>query len=103
MNIALSLNKINNLCNNEGVCISSFKTNGVNVFKIDYLKEMPVQLIKLGLIGYIIEGTIEIIYNNLNKRFIEGDVIIVPDVIGKDYETRIVSEKATIYFIDSKN
>jgi quercetin dioxygenase-like cupin family protein len=53
-----------------------------------------------GHYGYVIEGQMEIEYNNGKTIYNPGDGICIPDGPAHKHRGRILSEKAVVFFVE---
>jgi quercetin dioxygenase-like cupin family protein len=84
----------------EGLRHKYFDQNGLRVRLVEYLKEMPPHWCEKGHYGYLIEGQMEIEYQNSRIVYESGDGIFIPDGPNHKHRVRVLSEKALVFFLE---
>mgnify|MGYP006271019447 CR=1 FL=1 len=74
--------------------------NGIRLSLVEYSKEMPLHWCEKGHYGYVIEGQMEIEYNDARMFYKPGDGIIIPDGPDHRHRGRTLTEKALIFFVE---
>jgi ethanolamine utilization protein EutQ (cupin superfamily) len=72
--------------------------NGLRLRLIEYSKEMIPHWCEKGHCGYLIEGRMEIEYQNATIVYNPGDGIYIPDGPEHKHRGRIISDKALVFF-----
>jgi quercetin dioxygenase-like cupin family protein len=67
---------------------------------VEYSKEMPPHWCEKGHCGYLIEGQLEIEYENSKLIYKTGDGIFIPNGPDHKHRARVVSEKALVFFVE---
>ncbi len=84
----------------EGVRHKYFDQNNLRLRLVEYSKEMPPHWCEKGHYGYLIEGRIEIEYEDSRIVYEFGDCIFIPDGPDHKHRARVLSEKALIFFLE---
>jgi quercetin dioxygenase-like cupin family protein len=72
----------------------------VRLVEYSYSKEMPHHWCEKGHYGYLIEGQMEIEYENETIIYNLGDGIFIPEGPDHKHRGRVLSEKALVFFIE---
>jgi quercetin dioxygenase-like cupin family protein len=75
--------------------------DGVRLRLVEYSKEMPPHWCESGHYGYVIEGRLEIEYENEKVTYNPGDGIYIPNGPAHKHRGRVLSEKATVFFVET--
>ena len=70
---------------------------------VEYSKEMPPHWCEQGHYGYLIEGQMEIEYENAKIIYNPGDGIFIPDGSVHKHRGRVISEKVLVFFVENTN
>ena len=73
--------------------------NNMRMRLIEYSKEMPLLWCEKGHYGYVIEGQMEIEYENEKIIYKPGDGIFIPDGPDHKHRGKVLTEKALFFFI----
>jgi quercetin dioxygenase-like cupin family protein len=84
----------------EGVRHKYIDQNNLRIRLVEYSKEMPPHWCEKGHYGYLIEGQMEIEYENSKIIYKPGDGIFIPDGPDHKHRGRQLSEKALVFFIE---
>ena len=68
---------------------------------VEYSKEMPAHWCEKGHFGYLLEGSLEIEYENDIVLYNPGDGIYIPDGPEHKHKGKVISEKALVFFIEN--
>jgi quercetin dioxygenase-like cupin family protein len=85
----------------EGVRHKCIERDGVRLRLVEYSKEMPPHWCERGHYGYVIEGRLEIEYENEKVTYNPGDGIYIPNGPAHKHRGRVLSEKATVFFVET--
>ncbi len=67
---------------------------------VEYSKELPPHWCEKGHCGYLIEGRMEIEYNETKIIYNPGDGIFIPDGPEHRHKGKVLSERALVFFIE---
>lgn len=84
----------------EGVRHKYIDQNNLRIRLVEYSKEMPPHWCEKGHYGYLIEGQMEIEYENSKIIYKAGDGIFIPDGPDHKHRGRVLSEKMLVFFIE---
>lgn len=84
----------------EGVRHKCADRNDVRLRLVEYSKETPPHWCEKGHFGYMIEGQLEIEYENEKVTYNPGDGICIPDGPAHRHRGRVLSEKAVVFFVE---
>lgn len=85
----------------EGVRHKYFDQNNICMRFIEYSKEMPLHWCEKGHYGYLIEGQMEIEYENEKIIYQSGDGIFIPDGPDHKHRGKLLTEKALVFFVEN--
>lgn len=68
---------------------------------VEYSKELPPHWCEKGHCGYLIEGRMEIEYQDIKIAYHPGDGIFIPDGPEHRHNGKVLSEKALVFFIEN--
>jgi quercetin dioxygenase-like cupin family protein len=74
--------------------------NGVRMRLVEYSQEMPAHWCEKGHYGYLIEGQMEIEYENSTVTYKPGDGIFIPDGPEHKHRGRVLSDKVLVFFVE---
>ena len=84
----------------KGVRHKYIDQNNLRIRLVEYSKEMPLHWCEKGHYGYLIEGQMEIEYENSKIIYKPGDGIFIPDGPDHKHRGRQLSEKVLVFFIE---
>ena len=84
----------------EGVRHKYIDQNNLRVRLVEYSKEMPPHWCEKGHYGYLIEGQMEIEYEDSSIVYKPGDGVFIPDGSDHKHRARVISEKVLVFFIE---
>jgi quercetin dioxygenase-like cupin family protein len=67
---------------------------------VEYSKEMPAHWCEKGHHGYLLEGQLEIEYENSTMAYHPGDGIFIPDGPEHKHRGRVLSGKVLVFFVE---
>jgi quercetin dioxygenase-like cupin family protein len=85
----------------KGVRHKYFDQNGMRLRLVEYSREMPVHWCEKGHLGYLIEGEMEIEFENTSETYLPGDAIFIPDGSKHKHKGRVLTEKAMAFFVEN--
>lgn len=74
--------------------------NNLRIRLVEYSKEMPLHWCEKGHYGYLIEGQMEIEYENEKIAYKSGDGIFIPDGSYHKHRGKALTEKVLIFFME---
>jgi len=74
--------------------------NNICLRLAEFSKEIPLDWCANGHTGYVIEGTIELEFENVVVAYHKGDGIFIPDSPEHKHRVRVLSDKALIFFVE---
>jgi quercetin dioxygenase-like cupin family protein len=80
----------------EGVRHKYIDQNNLRIRLVEYSKDMPLHWCEKGHYGYLIEGQMEIEYENSKIIYKPGDGIFIPDGPDHKHRGRQLSEKVIV-------
>lgn len=84
----------------EGVRHKYIDQDNVRIRLVEYSKEMPLHWCERGHYGYLIEGRMEIEYEESTIIYKPGDGIFIPDGADHRHRGKALTEKVLIFFIE---
>jgi quercetin dioxygenase-like cupin family protein len=84
----------------EGVRHKYIHQNDLRMRLVEYSREMPLHWCENGHYGYLIEGRMEIEYENSKIVYEPGDGIFIPDGPAHKHRGRVLSEKVLVFFLE---
>lgn len=84
----------------DGVRHKYIDQNGLRIRLVEYSKQMPPHWCEKGHYGYVIEGQMEIEYENSKIVYNPGDGIFIPDGPDHKHKGRVLSERVLVFFIE---
>ena len=84
----------------EGVRHKYIDQNNLRMRLVEYSKKMPPHWCEKGHYGYLIEGQMEIEYENETIIYNLGDGIFIQEGPDHKHRGRVLSEKALVFFIE---
>ncbi|MDD5312744.1 MAG: cupin domain-containing protein [Dehalococcoidia bacterium] len=84
----------------EGVRHKYFDRDGLRLRLVEYSKDMPPHWCEKGHYGYVIEGRMEIEYENGSVTYNPGDGILIPDGPEHKHRGKVLTDKALIFFVE---
>jgi quercetin dioxygenase-like cupin family protein len=83
-----------------GVRHKQIDQNQVRLRLVEYAREMPAHWCEKGHYGYLLEGQMEIAYENAKITYKPGDGIFIPDGPEHKHQGRVLSDKALVFFVE---
>jgi len=74
--------------------------NNICLRLAEFSKEIPLDWCKNGHTGYVIEGTVELEFENSTVIYHKGDGIFIPESPEHKHRVRVISDKALIFFVE---
>jgi quercetin dioxygenase-like cupin family protein len=84
-----------------GVRHKYFDQNGMRLRLVEYSKDMPAHWCEKGHFGYVIEGKMEIEFENSKETYSDGDGIFLPNGPDHKHKAQTITEKATVFFVEN--
>jgi quercetin dioxygenase-like cupin family protein len=84
-----------------GVRHKYFDQNGIRLRLVEYSNDMPAHWCEKGHLGYLIEGTMEIEFENYKETYLAGDGIFLPDGSEHKHKGKVTSDKAIVFFVEN--
>jgi len=84
----------------EGVRHKYIDQDNLRMRLVEYSKEMPLHWCEKGHCGYIIEGKMEIEFENVKIIYQAGDGILIPDSPHHRHRGKALTEKVLVFFIE---
>jgi ethanolamine utilization protein EutQ (cupin superfamily) len=84
----------------EGVRHKYIDQNNLRIRLVEYSRGMPPHWCEKGHYGYLIEGKLEIEYENARIMYNQGDGIFIPDGPEYKHRGRVLSERALVFFLE---
>ncbi len=84
----------------EGVRHKYIDQNGLRIRLVEYSKEMPMHWCEKGHYGYVIEGQMEIEFENAKISYQPGDGIFIPDGPEHRHRGKGLTEKVLVFFVE---
>lgn len=84
----------------EGVRHKYIEQNGLRMRLVAYSKEMPLHWCQKGHYGYLVEGQLEIEFENSRITYKPGDGIFIPDGPDHKHRGRVLSEEVLVFFVE---
>ena len=84
-----------------GIKSKSSEQNGKKLRLVDLSKELEhPDWCEVGHIGFVVEGEIEIAFNNEIIRYSTGDALIIPSGVGDKHIPKPLSDKVILFLIE---
>lgn len=74
---------------------------GTRLRLVEYSKAMPLHWCEKGHRGYLLEGILEIEYENETAVYRKGDGVFIPDGPEHKHRGRVISDTALLFFIEN--
>jgi quercetin dioxygenase-like cupin family protein len=84
----------------KGVRHKYMDQNNLRIRIVEYSKEMPLHWCEKGHYGYLIEGQLEIEYENEKIVYRSGDGIFIPDGFDHKHRGKALTEKVLVFFME---
>jgi quercetin dioxygenase-like cupin family protein len=84
----------------KGVMHKYIDQNDLRIRLVEYSKEMPLHWCEKGHYGYLIEGQMEIEYENEKIVYKSGDGIFIPDGSNHKHRGKALTEKVLVFFME---
>ena len=84
----------------EGVRHKFIDQNNLRIRLVEYSKEMTPHWCEKGHYGYLIEGQLEIEYENGKIVYKPGDGIFIPDGSDHRHRGKALTERVLVFFIE---
>jgi quercetin dioxygenase-like cupin family protein len=84
----------------EGLRHKYIEQNNFRIRLVEYSKEMPPHWCKKGHYGYLIEGKLEIEYENGKIVYKPGDGVFIPDGPDHKHRGKVLTKKVLVFFIE---
>ncbi|MBN2323252.1 MAG: hypothetical protein JXQ30_05920 [Spirochaetes bacterium] len=85
----------------EGMWHKCLCENNVRIRLVEYTSKMAPHWCEKGHYGYLIEGRLEIEYENSRIRYDPGGGILIPDGPDHRHRGRVLSEKVPVFFVEA--
>ena len=86
--------------NMDGVRQKTFKFNGRQIRLVEYSRTMPAHWCEKGHAGYMLSGEMEVQFENETHKYSAGDGICLPSGPQHKHCARILTETATLIFVE---
>ena len=83
-----------------GVRQKVYKTNGHQLRLVEYSKVMPQHWCEKGHTGYVLDGRMEIEFENEAKTYSAGDGIYLPSGSEHKHMAKILTDTVTVVFVE---
>jgi ethanolamine utilization protein EutQ (cupin superfamily) len=84
----------------EGIRHKRIVIGDMIIRHVEYSKLTPFHWCEKGHIGYVINGELEIQFNNERQKYKSGDCIIIPDGPDHKHAGKVLSNTVNIFFIE---
>ena len=84
----------------EGVRHKYIDQNNLRMRLVEYSKAMPLHWCEKGHYGYLIDGQLEIEYENAKITYKPGDGIFIPDGADHRHRGKALTERVLIFFME---
>jgi quercetin dioxygenase-like cupin family protein len=84
----------------EGIRHKCLEQDGLRMRLVEYSRTMPPHSCDKGHYGYLIEGQLEIQYEDERVVYNPGDGIFIPDGPDHRHRGRVLSERALVFFVE---
>lgn len=84
----------------EGIRHKYIDQNNLRLRLVEYSKEMPLHWCQKGHYGYLLEGQMEIEYENEKIIYNPGDGIFIPAGLEHKHQGQPLTNKVLIFFIE---
>lgn len=74
--------------------------DGQRIRIVEYTKDLPLHWCQKGHYGYLLSGKLAIEFADAEFIYNEGDGILIPDGPEHKHRGRVLSEKATVFFLE---
>ena len=85
----------------EGVKCKIFKHDNRQLRLVVYSKEMPLHWCEKGHYGYILDGNLEIEYQNEKVIYQTGDGVFIPEGKKHKHRAKVLSKFVKVIFIEN--
>lgn len=87
----------------EGVRHKCTEQDGLRLRLVEYSRQMPDHWCEEGHYGYIIEGRMEIEYENARVVYGPRDGVFIPDGPDHRHRGRALSDRVLVFFVEETN
>lgn len=84
----------------EGIKCKIFKQRDRQLRLVEYSKEMPLHWCENGHYGYIIDGRLEIEYQDEKVIYQNGDGVFIPNGKEHKHRAKVLSEIVKVVFVE---
>ncbi len=84
----------------KGVRHKYIDQNNLRIRLVEYSKEMPLHWCEKGHYGYLIEGKLEVEYENGKIIYRSGDGIFISDGSDHKHRGKALTEKVLVFFME---
>jgi quercetin dioxygenase-like cupin family protein len=84
----------------EGVRHKYLDQDGTRMRLVEYTRAMPLHWCEKGHYGYLIEGQMEIEFENEKILYNPGDGIFIPDGPEHRHRGKVLNEKVLVFFVE---
>ena len=84
----------------KGVRHKFVDQNNLRIRLVEYSKDMPLHWCEKGHYGYLIDGQLEIEFENEKIVYKSGDGIFIPDGSDHKHRGKVLTEKVSVFFIE---
>jgi len=84
----------------KGVRNKTFRYGGKQLRLVEYTEEMPPHWCKKGHYGLVLNGELEIEYENEKIVYKSGDGVFIPDGENHKHKGRVLTESVRIIFVE---
>jgi len=84
----------------EGVRQKAFTEGGKRLRLVEYTRAMPAHWCERGHFGYILEGELEIEFEDATYVFKSGDGVFIPDGAEHRHRARVLTDTVTVIFVE---
>jgi quercetin dioxygenase-like cupin family protein len=85
----------------KGIKHKYFDQNGIRLRLVEYSKDMPAHWCEKGHLGYLIEGKMEMEFENSKEIYSAGDGIFLPNGSEHKHKGILLSDKALVFFVEN--
>jgi quercetin dioxygenase-like cupin family protein len=84
----------------EGMRQKALVDNGKRLRMVEYSPQMPQHWCEKGHFGYVLDGLLEIEFDDCTYLFKAGDGVFIPDGASHKHRARVLSEVVRVIFVE---
>jgi hypothetical protein len=100
MNYCVNFESIPWECPLSGMRQKAYRAEGRCLRLVEYFKSLPAHWCEKGHVGYVLEGQMEVRFENQVQRFAPGDGLFIPDGPEHKHTATMLTDTVTVILLD---